>query len=204
MRAIATRGSAAAYAGLGDRMLRWVRTLAARDGTAGVHPLLEALRAVMPIARQPAIANVLDGAMVDLDGQLKRADAASISLGWAHCLTRAALERARPLKFDGGRRLLDCGGGRLGAPEQAALLAEISLGIRDDGEPARARSLEIAKAMLASAQPRVHAAAFSMVAPIWAGLVDADRTLLAASLAIGLDATTPAEAAAAAEALGSA
>jgi cyclophilin family peptidyl-prolyl cis-trans isomerase len=202
VRAIAGHGSAAGYAAIGDRLQRWARELPARAGTPGVHALLEGLRAVMPIARDAALAAALEATRAELAAQLARTEAPSLALGWSHCLAQAAVERARPRSFDGGHRLMACGGGKLGAGDVAALLAELSLGIRDDGEPTRALASELSQSMMGSRDPRVHVAGLSMVAPIWASLSAEARGLHGASLALSLAAPTTFEAAAAADALG--
>ena len=201
-RAIATKGSATSYAALGTRLQRWARELPTRGTTPGVHALIEGLRAVLPIARDTALATSIEAVRDELAGQLARTATAQLAQGWGHCLAQAALERARLRSFDGGHRMMACGGGKLAAGDVSALLAEVSLGIRDDGDPRRALASEIATSMMGSRDPRVHVAGLAMIAPVWATLLADAKALLGESLAVSLASPATFEAAAAAEALG--
>ncbi|MEZ4368231.1 MAG: peptidylprolyl isomerase, partial [Kofleriaceae bacterium] len=188
---------------LAQRLLLWANALTQLGDTAAFHPLLEGLRLIAPFARRPAIATALDGVVREAARALASSDGpAGRAAGRVHCHATAALERARPSGFDGGARVMACGGSQVARAERAALLAEASLGMRDDGADAAARVADVARALLGSAEAGVRAAGLTMVAPAWSSLADADRGLFGETLAQAIAATAPLEVSAAADALG--
>jgi peptidyl-prolyl cis-trans isomerase B (cyclophilin B) len=164
---------------------------------AQAHVLLEGLRALAASAHRPAVRDALRALATASSGSTS-AGVPPIVRGWVHCLSTAALERVTPTTFDGGTRVLACGGDPIEPHLRAQLLGElITAGV---GTPRQRRDALVV--LLAIEDPRSRAAALDALPTAWSALTAAEQEALIPAVTRALASTAVIEVGTAAEAAG--
>jgi cyclophilin family peptidyl-prolyl cis-trans isomerase len=149
-----------------------------------------------PFAARPAVKQVL--AALAEGAALAGAAPARVVRGWVHCLATAGLERADLAGFDGGTRVLACGGESIAPHYRAQLLGElIKAGV---GSPTQRRDAIVV--LVATTDPLRRAAGLDAIPAVWPALAEADQEVLVPAVTRSLAASDVVEVGTAAESAG--
>jgi cyclophilin family peptidyl-prolyl cis-trans isomerase len=169
--------------------------LSAGGSAAMAHVVLEGLRALADDAARPTVRDAFAAVAKSAAPGAPAGNVAPLVRGWAHCLATLGLERAEPAAFDGGTRLLACGGDAIAPRLRAQLVGEaVGAGV---GTPAQRRDAIVV--LVATTDAPSRAAGLEAIAKVWPALDARDREALVPALARALAATDPMEAGTAAE-----